>query len=109
MNVGRSKRDNCPQKIVIPAYGQKGDVEMTEEKIEILKGKDLFEFADMVDRCARKIAFIGDFFSQKEKMGERPWFSNEGYTGFYFILRDLQDEVESIVDQMYGKKERSNH
>ncbi len=66
--------------------------------------KDLSDFADRIEHCNRKIAFIGDFFSQKEKLGERPWFSNEGFTGFYFILRDLQDEIESIVERMLAKR-----
>lgn len=87
----------------------KGTDESTGEKIEILKRGDLIEFSDMIEHFARKIAFIGDFFSQREKRGEFPKFSENGLTGFYFMLRDLQDEIESIVDQMYGKKERSNH
>jgi hypothetical protein len=75
-----------------------------EEKAEMVKRKDLFDFAEKIERCNRKIAFIGDFFSQKEKLGERPWFSNQGFTGFYFMLRDLQDEIESITNQMYRKR-----
>jgi hypothetical protein len=84
----------------------KGTDRSTGEKIEILKREDLFEFSDIIEHFARKVAFIGDFFSQREKRGERPKFSEEGFTGFYFILRDLQDEIESVVDQMLGKSNK---
>jgi len=84
----------------------KGTDESTGEKIKILKKKDFFEFADTIGHCARKVAFICDFFSQKNKIGEFPEFSQDGYSGLHFILRDLQDEIESVVDQMYGKKRK---
>jgi hypothetical protein len=59
---------------------------------------DLYDLADMVDHSARKIAFLRKFFSHNVPDDEL--FSEDARTGFHFIMDDLEDDLEFVVDRL---------
>jgi hypothetical protein len=77
---------------------KKGDLKMSEE-IKIPKQKSLGDLQDELEMCARKIACIGDLWARK-KCDDFPEFTERGYAGFYFMIRSLQNDVESVLDHL---------
>ena len=60
---------------------------------------DLYDLADMVDHSARKITFLKEFVGHKVPDDEI--FSENARTGFHFIMNDLEDDLEFVVDRLY--------
>jgi hypothetical protein len=60
---------------------------------------DLCELADMVDHSVRKIAFLREFFSHNVPDDEL--FSKDGRAGFHFIMDNIEDDLEFVVDRLY--------
>jgi hypothetical protein len=61
---------------------------------------------DVVDHCARKIAFIREFFCHS--IPDDELFSKDARAGLQFILDDLEDDLEFVVDQFYHGPNRFN-
>jgi hypothetical protein len=61
--------------------------------------RDLTDLIDMVDHCARKITFLREFFSHNVPDDEL--FTEKARSGFHFIMDDLEDDLEFVVDQYY--------
>lgn len=60
---------------------------------------DLIGLADMVDHNARKIAFLREFFVHNVPDDEL--FCKDARAGFHFIMDDLKDDLDFIVNQLY--------
>jgi len=60
---------------------------------------DLCDLADMVDHSVRKIAFLRGFFSHNVPDDEL--FCKDARAGFHFIMDDLEDSLEFVVDRLY--------
>ena len=82
----------------------KGTDRLTGEKVEIPKRKNLIDLCDMVENCISKIAFFGDFFNQKTSTDEL--FTERGISGFHTILRDLQDDLTFVSDEISQRKQK---
>lgn len=64
--------------------------------------QDTIDLADTLNEARCKIAFIGDVFTQDEVRTFR--FSNDGATGFYFILRDIETMLKHVSDELLPTK-----
>lgn len=69
--------------------------------------RDLVDLIDTVDHCARKVRFITEFLSHN--VPEDELFSEKAKAGLHFILNDLEDDLEFVVDQFYHGPNRSNY
>ena len=56
---------------------------------------------DVVEHCARKVAFIREFFCHSVPNDEL--FSKDARAGLHFILDDLEDDLEFVVDKHYQR------
>ena len=72
--------------------------------IGIQNPKDLDDLEEMIERNCRKLAFIGDFFGQPHN--DEISFSRDGLTGIQFIVRDMQDELNFVLDQFLEKRKK---
>lgn len=61
--------------------------------------RDLTDLIDKVGHCAGKVAFIREFFCHSVPDDEL--FTKEARAGFHFIMDDLEDDLEFVVDQYY--------
>ena len=61
------------------------------------------DLVDMLNVCRSKLAFISDAFTQDEVDVFR--FSEEGMNGFYFILSDIEGDLEFISNEMQQREE----
>jgi hypothetical protein len=77
------------------------------EKEKDRTARDSADLIDMVDHCARKIRFITEFFSHN--VPEDELFSEKARAGLHFILNDLEDNLEFVVDQYYHGSNRPNY
>jgi hypothetical protein len=68
-------------------------------KIRIQEPKDLNRLRDMIEDSVSKLAFLEDFFSHGHEP-DADYFSDNGKSGFYHILVDLQDDLTFVVDEM---------
>jgi hypothetical protein len=72
-------------------------------KCKVTKGgKDLSDLSDVIEDCVCKISLIGDFFSHN--IPDDELFSKKGTSGLYFILRDIKDDLNLVVDEMSEKR-----
>lgn len=77
------------------------------EKEKGRTARDLVDLIDTVDHCARKITFLKEFFSHN--IPDDELFSEKARAGFHFIMDDLEDDLEFVVDQFYHGPYRSNY
>ncbi len=61
------------------------------------------DLVDMLNVCRSKLAFITDAFTQDKVDVFR--FSEEGMNGFYFILSDIEGDLEFISKELQHGKE----
>lgn len=74
--------------------------EAEQDQNKLMGGKYyLTDLADMVDHCGQKVRFISDFFNHS--IPEDEFFSEKGIAGLHFILRNIEDDLEFVVDEIY--------
>lgn len=61
--------------------------------------RDLIDLQDMIEDSASKISFIGSFFCQQSPNRE-PEISCHDAVGLYYILRDIEDDLDMVVDEL---------
>ncbi len=54
---------------------------------------------DQVASCRDKLRFIGEIFTQA-KPGEHFILSAEALSGFYYIVSDIEDDLENIYNRL---------
>lgn len=64
---------------------------------------DLANQVDKINVCHAKLRFLTDVFSQDQ--GYDFQFSEDGITGFYYLLADIADDLEHISDEMLPSEE----
>jgi hypothetical protein len=60
------------------------------------------DLTDRLNVCKSKVSFLTDVFSQDHATDFR--FSEDGLSGLYFILRDIEGEIEFIVNELSAKE-----
>ncbi|PIX23347.1 MAG: hypothetical protein COZ69_08755 [Deltaproteobacteria bacterium CG_4_8_14_3_um_filter_45_9] len=60
---------------------------------------DLCDLADMVQHTLSKVVFIREFFCHNVPDDEL--FTERASPGFHFIMDDIEDALEFVVDQLY--------
>jgi hypothetical protein len=68
------------------------------------KERDLTDLQDMVEDCANKISFVATFLSQTP-LEEGPDVSEDDKSGFCLVLRDIEDELDLVVDELCKKRQ----
>ncbi len=75
---------------------------------EIRNRRDQTDAIDLVDQCADKIEFLIEFFNTGSPDSDKFVISEKGRTGLAFILEDLIEELDLIVEKMSAEpKEKS--
>jgi hypothetical protein len=69
----------------------------------MMQKKQLNNLADILNEERRKLAFIGDIFSQDDLHNFR--FSDDGMAGFFFILRGIETMIEHVANELPHAKE----
>jgi hypothetical protein len=82
----------------------KGVYRFSEEIVEIPERKSLIDLEDMMEEGISKIAFLGDFFNQGRPDDEL--FSERGMVGFHHILRDVQDNLIFVVNEINRRNQK---
>jgi hypothetical protein len=63
------------------------------------KERNLTDLQDMVENCANKISLVTSFISQTP-IEEGPDISDDDKSGLCLILRDIEDELDLVVDEL---------
>ena len=89
---------------------KKGDLEKEPSRLgryilpkRFKKERDLTDLQDMVEDCANKISFVTSFLSQTP-LEEGPDMSEDDKSGLCLTLRDIEDELDLIVDELLEKR-----
>jgi hypothetical protein len=69
------------------------------------KEKDLTDLQDMVEDCANKISFVTTFLSQTP-LDEGPDISEDDKSGLCVILRDIENDLDLVVDELNEKRRK---
>jgi len=67
------------------------------------KKRDLIDLQDMVEDSSNKLSFIESFFVQQPP-GKEPELSDDDTSGLCLILRDIQDDLDMVVDELSEKQ-----
>ena len=82
----------------------KGIHEFSGEIVKISERKSLIDLEDMMEEDISKVAFLGDFFNQGRPDDEL--FTERGMVGFHCILRDVQDNLTFVVDEISRRHQK---
>lgn len=72
---------------------------MEEGKSPRRSAKDVDDLITLVDHAARKVRLITEVFGHD--ICDENLLSDDARAGFHFILNDLEDDLEFIIDQYY--------
>ncbi len=64
-----------------------------------MRGEDLTDLCDKIDHCSTKVSFIGGFMANRNKGGGFV-LSEREVSGIYFILADVEDQLDSISEKI---------
>ena len=63
--------------------------------------RDITDLIDTVAHCARKVTLITECICKK-RLDDEP-LDNEAMSGLHFVLNDLEDDLDLVVDQYYNR------
>lgn len=63
---------------------------------EEMTRESLLDVSDTLDVCRTRLSFLTDVFSQDQTRDFR--FSEDGINGFYWILRNIEENLEQVSD-----------
>ena len=100
-----SSEIKVPFPIKIPSIINVIKVSSGEESKAPVKEKDLSDLRDMIENCTTKISVVTEVLCKGEP-GYNLEISERGASGLGFILGDIQDDLNFIVDKICEKQRR---